>query len=622
MKKNIMIFILFMINFMFLNSCNYQQLDKKNVINIKPYTVMVYMNGSDLESEYQAGTSDLHEMMKIGSNQNLNIVIETGGTKRWHTLKIDESQNQRWKVNRYNLEHLENLGNRNMGRSDTLKDFITWSMKNFPAENYVLIFWNHGGGTIAGFGMDEQNNHDGLLLTEIRSALEKAYNETGEKFELIGFDACLMASLETAWTINPYADYFVASEALEPGFGWDYTPIFKSISDNSKLNGKELGKIIADTFSSDSVRNHVQNAITLSVTDLRYIEEVKSDFETLIKKTSQEINRPEIFNGISRSISRAESYGGQTEQEGYSNMVDLGDFSNNLYNQYPAESEKLINAINQAVVYQVKGEARKESNGLSFYFPYYGINNIDIEMPIYLNLEFSDTYEMFLRRYLGIALEDQSPTRIETNIQMTKGNPFEIAVVEEDREAIDHIYAVLGKYYDENEEKIHLFGVNNQTRYDVKTGKAQGDFDSKWLALNKHFVTICITEETEDYILYSIPVLLNGDKVNIKATWFKENKEKNYYEIIGAWPGTDNKLHIAKRELIDIKVGDKIAPIITVYDKNTKTKDTIIGEEFVIDNIPTLEEIKLPKGDYVYGFCIMDCSQNGCYSEFYPIDIK
>ncbi|MCR5235609.1 MAG: hypothetical protein K6E34_00220 [Lachnospiraceae bacterium] len=36
-------------------------------------------------------------------------------------------------------------------------------------------------------------------------------------FDFIGFDACLMATVETAYMLSPYADYMIASEEFEPG---------------------------------------------------------------------------------------------------------------------------------------------------------------------------------------------------------------------------------------------------------------------------------------------------------------------------------------------------------------------------------------------------------------------
>ena len=78
---------------------------------------------------------------------------------------------------------------------NTLTSFIKWCAKNFPANRNQLIFWDHGGGSISGYGYDEKFKSSGSMnLAEINQALKKS----GVTFDFVGFDACLMATLETA----------------------------------------------------------------------------------------------------------------------------------------------------------------------------------------------------------------------------------------------------------------------------------------------------------------------------------------------------------------------------------------------------------------------------------------
>jgi hypothetical protein len=63
------------------------------------WTVLVYLLGSDLESDGNAGTSDLEEMMQIGSTANLNVIVTTGGAnKEKGSYGINWKKIQRWKV--------------------------------------------------------------------------------------------------------------------------------------------------------------------------------------------------------------------------------------------------------------------------------------------------------------------------------------------------------------------------------------------------------------------------------------------------------------------------------------------------------------------------------------------
>ena len=88
----------------------------------------------------------------------------------------------------------ENLGSVSMTDPDTLSSFIRWCANKFPANRNALIFWDHGGGSVSGFGYDEKFQSSGSMsLAEIDEAL----TDGGVRFDFVGFDACLMATAET-----------------------------------------------------------------------------------------------------------------------------------------------------------------------------------------------------------------------------------------------------------------------------------------------------------------------------------------------------------------------------------------------------------------------------------------
>ena len=184
-------------------------------------TIMVYMCGTDLESRSGMGTSDLQEMLAADLGQNINLLVYTGGCKGWKNNLVSSSNNQIWQVRDGGMVCLQkDLGSVPMTDPDTLTGYIQWCAKNYPADRYELIFWDHGGGSISGYGYDEKFASSGSMgLAGINTALKNA----GVTFDFIGFDACLMATAETALMLTPYADYLIASEETEPGVGWYYT---------------------------------------------------------------------------------------------------------------------------------------------------------------------------------------------------------------------------------------------------------------------------------------------------------------------------------------------------------------------------------------------------------------
>lgn len=360
-----LIFITFSI---FMISCGSNSEKTKPASNSQgKFTMLVYMVGSDLESDGGFASADLKEMMKIGSNDKFNIVVQTGGASKWELSNISASTNQRWLVKKDKLEKIKDVGNVNMGKSETLSDFISWGTSTYPADKYMLVFWDHGGGSIDGFGYDEIND-DMLSLTEINTSLNKSIKSNNKSFEMIGFDACLMATIETANILQPVSKYMVASEELEPGHGWNYTAITKAISDNTDISGKDLGKVIADSFKSQASEQETVDGVTLSVIQLDKVPEVVSSLEGLSENIKSDISDNKKFNTIAKARGRAVGFG--ESSDGSSDMVDLANLASkiNSNSDYKQKSEAVVNAINSAVVYKIAGNDKLDASGLSIYF--------------------------------------------------------------------------------------------------------------------------------------------------------------------------------------------------------------------------------------------------------------
>ena len=182
------------------------------------WTIMIYMDGSDLELCYGNATKDLQEIMSASydsSNiENVNILIQTGGCSMWHNSDVYGEKLQRFKVDSTGkLVLIEETDNKNLGDSETLYDFLNWGVDNYPAEHMGVVFWNHGSGVSEGLCVDKQ---DSLMVPELEYAFAKVSKNMSSKFELVGFDTCLTGSLEYANALAPYAKYMVASANFEP----------------------------------------------------------------------------------------------------------------------------------------------------------------------------------------------------------------------------------------------------------------------------------------------------------------------------------------------------------------------------------------------------------------------
>ena len=366
--------------------------------NTKPYTLLIYMNGSDLESEYGAATNDLVEMLKSGLKPAAaNLIIFTGGTNRWRNNVVSASDCTLWEIADGAIGKIADVGLRSMGDAGTLSSFIDFGVKYFPAEKYGLILWDHGGGSIAGYGHDEKFADGTLSLLKLNYAFEKSAAKQ-KPFEFIGFDACLMASVETAVVAAPYAKYFIASEDLEPGDGWDYG-FLAALNGSPAVDGAALGKAIVDSFM-DFYGADYDEGLSLSVVNLKGAGGVMAAAGALTAVCSDNLaaQKRASFNTLSKKRSNTKTFGEGSPRDNESDMVDVGDMSEKLKDLFPAEAGAVRAALDKCVAYN-----RHNSDvglcGLSAYYLYGGKKTADKSLSIYSALKVESNYSAYLHNF-------------------------------------------------------------------------------------------------------------------------------------------------------------------------------------------------------------------------------
>ncbi len=577
------------------------------------YTIFIYMNGSDLESKYKQATDDLNEMMAIGSNQNVQVVIETGGTKKWATAGISNKNNERWRVEKGKLKKIQTLSSQNMGNPTTLANFLTWGVKSYPADHYAVFFWDHGGGSLIGFGKDELFKNDGLTLKEMETAFKNSYTQTKTTFELVGFDACFMATVETASILSPYSNFLIASQEIEPVHGWDYTFILQSLTNTPKVTGEQLGILIANGYMKQAEAYRMSDQITLSVTNLAKIPNLVSEMSSFAKSADAHITTESNLNtfGKARAMSREFSESG---------MLDLGNFATNLKPSYATDN--VLQALKNAVVYKISSPSYKDTTGLSIYFP---LDNDDGALSLYKNLTFSSEYTKLLAGYY-IANNGQKNISFANSISMKNGvnnkKYFQAIIANNSISRVSEVTSILGKY-DKKLDRMLFLGVDNDPDFNKKTGAIKSEFTQRTAMLNKQFISMLFDYQTNDYMRYKIPAILNGNEVEIIVFYdFSYGNESADAEIIGAWSGIDADTGLADRDLVQIKKGDKLTPLYYYYDFKKDTYGYTKGKTITIAKTLSLTDEVLPSGAYMYGFYATDYVGRGTYSNFYDFTVR
>lgn len=424
------------INFFFLVACFFLWTASASA---ESTTVMVYMCGSNLESQGGAATKDIQEMLASRFDaEQVHLMILAGGSAQWQNkpafpndqLSLCTARNK--STGGVKLEQLSAWESRSMGDADTLAWFLQTCMEHSRTERYALVLWDHGGGPLGSVCLDEMNDLDGLTIAELTEALELAGLQ--KKLDWIGFDACLMGSAEVALAVAPYAEYMIASQETEPADGWNYT-FLKGIENDA--DGAETGKRIVDAYFSG--RNASQYGITLSCTDLGAISGLTGAMNRFFGPITDKLDS-HTFASLSELRTASANFGRavrSVSENGY-DLVDLLDLVKHY--QTLGDIVELEDVVNNAVIYS---RANLEgANGLSVYHALYNKEDYITKWhDLYSSLPFSKGYQSYLSLFgsilTGGALTDWADIRLEDDgFSPLLENLFHIRLTPEQRESI------------------------------------------------------------------------------------------------------------------------------------------------------------------------------------------
>ena len=143
-------------------------------------TIMIYMCGSDLESRIALASSDLESIKASEVDENINVVVYTGGAKRWYNY-VSNQENAIYVLEDSGFVKKETYNKASMGESSSLSTLLDYSYDNYKADKYDLVMWNHGLGAL-GISSDELFGSDFLSLNELTESLSKSKFTGDNKF--------------------------------------------------------------------------------------------------------------------------------------------------------------------------------------------------------------------------------------------------------------------------------------------------------------------------------------------------------------------------------------------------------------------------------------------------------
>lgn len=392
--------------------------------NARELTLMIYMCGSNLETDAGAGTRDIAEMIRSRfDSERVSVLVMAGGAQNWWSTMVSPNETAIYELTRTRPQKVFSEGLKNMGSPETLTALLRFGAERYPAGHYALVLWDHGGGPIEGLCADERFRGDSLSMEELAQALSDS-PFASQKLDWIGFDACLMASVEVADTVAPYASYMVASEETVPDTGWDYSFLREIGQDETALD--TIRRVIDLYAAKDGDARR-----TLSCVNLSAIPALKHQMNYYFLRLMLTVGA-ESYSQLAGARQASRGFGRAEDAAKDYDLVDLTDLVQRMESRVPSRS--ILSALSSAILYSrsnVEG-----SYGLSAYFPFYNKQKYErLQEKGERALSVSYGYASFIRRFgellLGHSLTDWNSLLISGESEEEDAGVYTLSLTEE-----------------------------------------------------------------------------------------------------------------------------------------------------------------------------------------------
>ena len=589
-------------------------------------------------------SNDIQEICSGDWPDNINIVIQTGGATRWSNSLVNPNKTQRFEYKDGRLKEIENLPLQDSCDPDTLSDFMSYCDENYPADHRMLVLWDHGGGVV-GYGVDDIFGTN-MSLEMLQEAFAQTYEADPENphYDIIGFDACLMASTEVAHNLYGYGKYLAASEETEPGDGWTHNTYLEAMSADATLSPAAVAEAITDSYMDHYMAQNYNTSFlgitfdtTFSTIDINAAEKTYQSYCKLNAKLLQDsINDIQILSKIGNAANNSTRYAGSSYM--VYNTIDLGNYMEALAEYYPEECQEVLANLDEAVLYHRQSGYLSDSTGLSIYMPVdikgtgglglflKYVNSISDDMAtkaLYyykvsgcLNEEFQ-SYADSMNYGTAKTMNTKALQKLGNNEISLTDDGFSLTLNEEQMENAQSAKLEVG-YYDKELNQITYYGQSSSAAIS-EDGQVSTTFQGKWIMLDGCPLATEIVGESDSSISYRSPVYLNGSKHYLTFTYDKESQEINLTGAIEVDEDSSDpsaeQAYVIDKTTTNLTAGDVIYPIYDVYDCTDGSTTSTKADSRIVFKLSTKITMgNLPSGSYLDAIILSDIRGDEYYS--------
>lgn len=338
----------------------------------KEWTFMVFLNAHNNLNWY--GKKDLNEMEEVGSNKQMNIVVQWASldSEKTKRLLIQKDDN----FTAVTSPIIENLERIDMGDYNKLVEFVAWVKEHYPAKHYMLDIWNHGS------GWHYLNNNDHINTTDISFddisgnaittkqlglAMKSIKEILGKNVDIYGSDACLMAMIEIAGELADSVDIMVGSQELEPLDGWPYHDFLKAVNKSGDYSPDNLAKSLVKVYVESYIDGSQGNdTATLSAIRLNQYQDFKNQFSLL----SQRLKNISDETFVSLRVNLKENVQ-RFDYRDYADFTDMIDVLSKNISDSSINFRAINELVSSMIIVNATTSNMEEAMGISIWLPYY-----------------------------------------------------------------------------------------------------------------------------------------------------------------------------------------------------------------------------------------------------------
>ena len=589
------------------------------------YTIFIYMCGSNLETKQGLAGKDIDELLAADIPDNVNVVLETGGAKKWRSHGIANDKIQRYIVKDHELKLVEELENANMGSPKVLGESLEWAAEHYLSDRNVLIIWDHGGDATEGVCYDENYGFHGINQSDLSATFrewglsKETIQDNYPKIDMIIFDTCFMGNIETVAWLKDYFSYMIASETIMPGNGLDYKVIAEEFAKNDI---ESYGRAICDAFQAECERTGEAEKTELSLYDLSQADECIRTLEDIFEKEIEERKRtltPEelralSYEGMTSSYAKRDSV---VENSVEFNLIDLRNLIKDECTD-PESLERADQAFEKLICYQVgevidtalpeedKDYGKARCTGVSMYYPFQFDQS---ELERYIEICPIKNYAALLKKFF---LDQKMQLDFADSGSITADGRFEITLTDESKPYLNYLIAKLWKQGEDGESYYLLGEITFFFPEEEKSLTFRDRFYGSWYHLNGSPLT------GKGYwdkgkTLFHARIGCNGEETiyNFLSLDELDNKPKCSPGYIGSQYDEEGLVNRIYRPLIK---GD----VVTVLSNDPEAEKAV----FTVNTLDLKPEFQmLEPGPYRLQFTVVALDGSGIASDYAVFEV-